>query len=210
MRGYIPSPHRSRAAVCPTEGVKTGAMDLRYVRCLLSSVSTDAAPRGACYAAFSSTAEISRSIAVLSFFLFFFFFLVFSYARPGLGNWPPPRVRAPFVRSFVSSSLFRALRPAARALPHFSRRAHTRRLLILFPVFPLARLHELPRDLLFRFISISAVPVFGAGRYCTSSSPLDFEGANPLYFTSARYLIHMANCASENVLFEYITQKSHT
>lgn len=102
-------------------------------------------PRATRNAAFSSTAEISRSIAVLSFFFPLPFSFLF-FCIPDLGSViGRPCSFCSFVRfEFVRSS----------ELSSRSRRAHTR-LLILFPVFPLARFYELPCDLLFRFISIS-------------------------------------------------------
>lgn len=104
MRGYIPA-LIDLAAVCPTEGVKTGAMDLQ-LRTLASSSCrrTRADPRAARNVAFSSTAEISRSIAALLSFSFPFlpFFLSF-FRTPDLSSVIGPRrasVLLLFVRSF--------------------------------------------------------------------------------------------------------------
>lgn len=136
------------------------------VRCLLV-VSTD--PRGSARGAFVTPLSLarqkfhaaSRSFS-LSFFFPFLFFFFFSYT-PDLASVIGPR-HAPMPLLFVSVRFEFAL-PSSRlaTLPYLSRRrAHTR-LLIPFPVFPLARLYELPYDLPFRFISTSrraGEPVF--------------------------------------------------
>lgn len=166
MRGYMAA-LIDLTVVCPTEGVKTGAMDLRYVRCLLL-VSTD--PRNA---AFSSAAEISRSTAVLLSrfpFLFFLSFFLFSYTRPRLGNWPPPRLLL-FIRSFVSSSLFQALVPSPLFHPHLLTSClHAS--LNPFSRFPSrAPLRTSVRFALpSRFhLGVPASRFFGARRYCCAS-----------------------------------------
>lgn len=168
MRGYIPA-LIDLAAVRPTEGVKTGAMDLRSQRTLPPRrvdgparvrVRRVVTPLSLARQKFHAA---SRSFSLsLSFFFPFLFFLFFSYT-PDLASVIGPR-HAPMPLLFVSVRFEFAL-PSSRlaTLPYLSRRrAHTR-LLIPFPVFPLARLYELPYDLPFRFISTSrraGEPVF--------------------------------------------------
>jgi len=148
--------------------------------------------------AFSSTAKISQALRSSSRFPFLFFFSFFrththTRARAHthththtslLDNWPPPRTRAPFVRCEFAL-------PSSRfaALPYLSHiRVHTR-LLIPFPIFPLARAFTNFRAIC-RSVSFpsrcTGQPVFGARRYCASGSALlsfdfDWRCYPPLY-----------------------------
>lgn len=104
MRGYIPA-LIDLAAVRPTEGVKTGAMDLRSQRTLPPRrvdgparvrVRRVVTPLSLARQKFHAA---SRSFSLsLSFFFPFLFSFFFVHTRPRLGNWPPPRTHAPFVR----------------------------------------------------------------------------------------------------------------
>lgn len=211
MSVYIPA-LIDLAAVCPTEGVKTRAMDLCFTYVASSSCRrTRADPRAAhitplslARLKFHAALRSSSRFPFLSFF-FLFFFLFFH---------TPDTAPAAHPCSFCSFVRFEFALPSFLfvTLPYLSRCAHTR-LLILFSVFPLACLYEFPCDLLFRFISI---PVRRRAAFRGETSlyyylffSLDFDWrCYPSYFTSIKCLLHVANCTSEKAHCPSITQIS--
>jgi len=138
-----------------------------YVRCLLL-ISTEPCRFACAYnAAFSNTAKILHSIAVLLFCVFLFFFFSFSsYTSAWLS-----RIRVPYVRSFVC---FKFVLPSFRhSYISLTLCSHTH-FLILFSVFLFVCLYEFPY---FRFTvpfhfhsgtpASSFEKLFGARHYCT-------------------------------------------
>lgn len=161
---------------------------------------------------FHAALRSSSRFPSLFFFFFFLSFHFFSYTRPRLGNWPPPRLRAPFVRSFVR---FEFALPSSRltALPHFSRRAHTR-LLILFPRFPSrAPLRTSVRFTLpFHFhFGVPASRFSGRGVIVLANPlfPLDFEDATLRILRAREILDPHGKLRKRERSCSSITQKSH-
>lgn len=166
MRGYIPA-LIDLAAVRPTEGVKTGAMDLSALRTLppsrVDGLAWRVTPLSLARLKFYAALRSSSSRLFLSFSFSFSFLFFFSYT-PDLGSVIGPRcapVLLLFVHSFRARSSELSFRISLTSCSHAS--------LNPFPSPPRFSFTN------FRVICCSVSfpsrrtgePVFGARRYCT-------------------------------------------